>query len=556
MADKPSGVNPDSRPNDGGASPVMTVLRTGSFRRVLVSFFVFNTTEWATWIAILIWAFDYGGAGAAGLIALVQLVPASIAAPFAGVLGDRMRRDRALALGYTIQGLSTVVVGVVLVLEMPVPVVYIAAAVATTSFVLTRPVHDAIIPELARTPAQITAGNSASSTAEGVGVFAGPLITGVLVAFFGPGSVFLVFGALSGVSVALTRSLPLQRTLQVDEDPEGLLKATVAGVGELIHDLGASMLVFIVGAQFVVVGLLDILSVELGVNILDMGPSGPGILTSALGVGALIGAALTVVLIGRRTLSPAILAGMLVTGIPIALISLATLPAVAWLLLACSGLGKAFVDVAGRTLMQRTVRETVISRIFGVQESFRMAGLAAGSVAAPVIIHVFGSRGAFVVTGLLLPGLGFIAWNWVRHLDSRALQPGPGFARLKAIPMFDILPQSELEQLSRDLIPLTAPAGSTIMVEGEPGDRFYVVDAGSLSIIQRGATISTTSAGGFFGEIALLRDIPRTATVRADEDVRLYALEREVFLRVVTGSSEVHELANAEADRRLDENHD
>ena len=94
------------------------------------------------------------------------------------------------------------------------------------------------------------------------------------------------------------------------------------------------------------------------------------------------------------------------------------------------------------------------------------------------------------------------------------------------------------------------------MVEGEPGDRFYVVDAGSLSIIQRGATISTTSAGGFFGEIALLRDIPRTATVRADEDVALFALEREVFLRVVTGSSEVHELANAEADRRLDENHD
>ena len=325
----------------------------------------------------------------------------------------------------------------------------------------------------------------------------------------------------------------------------------MVGVREIRADAGALLLILVVGAQFTVVGMLDILSVELGINILDMGPSGPGILTSALGMGALVGATATVVLIGRRRLGPAVLGGMLVTGIPIAFAALATLPPVAWLLLAASGLGKAFVDVAGRTLLQRSVRADVLARIFGLQESLRMAGMAVGSLAAPVVIHLLGGRGAFVATGVFLPAVGLVAWTWIRQLDSRALQPGPGFALLEAIPMFAVLPQGELERLSRDLIPFSLPAGARIMVEGEPGDRFYVVESGSVSIVSQGRTVTTTGAGGYFGEIALLRDVPRTATVRADVDVTLYALERESFLEVVTGASSVREIADVEAERRL-----
>ena len=180
-----------------------------------------------------------------------------------------------------------------------------------------------------------------------------------------------------------------------------------------------------------------------------------------------------------------------------------------------------------------------------------MAGMAAGSLVAPVVIHLLGGRGAFVATGVFLPTVGVAAWTWIRRLDSRALQPGPSFSLLEAIPMFAVLPQSELEQLSRDLTRLSVPAGSDIMVEGEPGDRFYVVDSGSVSIISQGRAVTTTGAGGYFGEIALLRDVPRTATVRADVDVTLYALEREAFLEVVTGASSVREIADVETNRRL-----
>lgn len=536
---------------EDSAHPMVAVLRSPALSRALGAFFVFNMAEWATYIAILVWAFESGGAAAAGLIAVVQLVPATIAAPFASVLGDRMRRDRALGIGYGAQSAALLLTAGALLLDAPEPVVYLAAALAATTIVLTRPVHNAIVPEIAETPAQLTAGNAASSTVEGIAIFAGPLLTGVLLAFAGPGSVFFIFGVAGLGSALLTWSLPLRRTFDRQDDPEGTLKATFAGLRTLRHETGALLLTLVVGAQFVVVGLLDILTVVLGIDVLDLGPSGPGLLTSALGVGGLIGAAATVVLIGRRRLAPAMAAGMLITGVPLIAVAIATLPVIAWLLLALSGVGKAFVDVSGRTLLQRSVDSGVLSRIFGIQESLLMGGTAVGSVIAPLLVHSFGPRGAFVATGVLLPAVGLLAWTQIRSLDATALQPGPGFSLLEGVPMFAVLPTAVLEQLSRQLVSLSVPRGVDIVVEGDVGERVYLVADGEVDILKGGESVAVTRAGGYFGEIALLRNVPRTATVRAIGHVELYALDRSIFLEAVTGSSAARELADTVVDRRI-----
>ena len=533
--------------------PLLRVVKSPPLRRLLLAYLVFNTTEWATWIAILVWAFDSGGASAAGLIAVFQLVPATLVAPFAASMGDRMRRDRALSLGYAIQAASMLTVGVCLVVGAPTPLVFITAAVAATSIVLTRPVHNAIVPEIADSPAQITAGNSASSTLEGVAVFLGPLLTGVLLELSGPGSVFLVLGTASIGSALITWSLPLRRVFERSSDAEGTVRATISGLKELRRNAGALLLTWVVGAQFVVIGVLDILTVVLGIDVLGMGPSGPGILTSALGVGGLVGAAATVVLIGRQRLSPAVAFGMLVTGIPVALVAWATIPPVAWVLLAMSGLGKAFVDVAGRTLLQRAVPPATLSRIFGVQESLLMGGTAVGSAIAPLLVAHLGARGAFLATGIFLPAVGLLAWTQIRRLDAQALQPGPSFGLFSAIPLFAALPQRTLEQLSRQAGVVSRPRGAVIFEQGSEGDLVYVVAQGSVNVIKSGKVVAVTSAGGYFGEIALLREVPRTATISANEDVVLYTLGREEFLTAVTGSSQSHEIASTEARRRLDD---
>jgi MFS family permease len=530
------------------------VLRRHSLRRVLLAFFIFNAAEWATWIAMLVYAFTKGGTTAAGLVALMQLVPAALVAPFGSVLGDRMRRDRALAAGYAAQAVMMGVTAFALWTEAPLPVVYTAAAGCACAVTLTRPVHNAILPELATTPDELTASNAASSTLEGVAIFAGPVATGVLIETSGPWLVFATMAGASVVSVLMTFRLPLQR---VDRDTRvesaGRIVAEAAdGFRQLRAEPGALTLTLLVGAQFVVLGLLDVLYAVTAIDVLDMGESGAGLLAGAVGVGGVVGAGATAVLVGRRRLSPALALGILVTGLPIAAVALAQTPPLALALLAISGAGKAFFDVAGRTLLQRTVRDEVLARIFGVQEGLLMAGLALGSIAAPVLVAIFGPRGAFVAAGAILPSLGLLAWGRLRVLEAQGVVPGVELGFLVRIPIFEPLAQPALERLSWNLIPPHARAGTSVITEGESGDRFYIIEEGNASVLSGGAPVATLGPGDYFGEIALLRNVPRTATVVADTDLNLLALERDEFLAAVTGSRPSSQTANAEIDRRLE----
>ena len=176
-----------------------------SLRRVLAAFFLFSTQEYAIWVAITIYAYDQGGAGEAGAVLVAQLLPASLFAPVAATFGDRVRRDRALCAGYLIQagacGLLAVAMG-----SGPPTFVYAVAIVASCTVTLTRPVHNAILPELAETPAQLTAANASSSMVEGLGVLVGPGTVALVLGPIGlPGVVLIMAVATLAAAVCATR---------------------------------------------------------------------------------------------------------------------------------------------------------------------------------------------------------------------------------------------------------------------------------------------------------------------------------------------------------------
>lgn len=535
---------------DGRAQVVGRALRRGPLRRVLLAYLVFNTAEWATYLALLVWAFGQGGAAAAGLVAVVQLVPAALVAPLGSVLGDRMRRSRALALGYAVQAVTLLATALALLADLPFGWVAVVAATASCAVTLTRPVHHAIMPDVAHSPDELTAGNSASSTVEGTAAFVGPALSGVMLAAWGPGSVFLLMAVLTAGSAALVLGLNI-RGGAVRSGGSRLVPAAVAGFRELRGDSGATLLVGMVAAQYVVVGLMDILTVVLALDLLGLGQSGPGWLTSALGVGAVTGGAVTVVLVGRRRLAAPLAVAILATGLPVAALALAGRPWSAAVLLALSGAGKAFFDVAGRTLLQRTVRASVLARIFGIQEGLMMGGLAIGATLAPIALDWLGPRGAFLCTGLLLPMLGLTAWVSIRRLDDRAQQPGPLFDVLARLPVFAPLPQWTLEQLSWATTVTEVPSGQDVVRQGEPGDLFYVVADGQLEVWRNGQRVRTLGPGDGFGEIALLRDTPRTATVTTTTAAVLGTLERDDFLLAVTGQAASRTAADVQVDRYL-----
>ena len=173
-------------------------------------------------------------------------------------------------------------------------------------------------------------------------------------------------------------------------------------------------------------------------------------------------------------------------------------------------------------------------RVFGVLESVLLLTVALGAAAAPALVSVLGTRGALVVAGLFLPALVVPSFGVLRRIDDLAAGPHPDLDVLRGVPFFASLPETALERLAAAAARVQVPADETVD-EGEGGERFYVVAEGALGVTVDGAEVATLHAGDYFGEIALLRDVPRTATVRARRDSMLVALDRDDFLTAVNG---------------------
>jgi hypothetical protein len=292
----------------------------------------------------------------------------------------------------------------------------------------------------------------------------------------------------------------------------------------------------------------------LAIDVLARGQQAAGLLSAAVGAGGLVGAGATAVLVGRRRLAGPIELSAAITGGAIGVIAAAAAFGPVLALLCLAGAGRSFLDVAVRTLLQRSVRDEVLARVFGLQEGLSMLCLAIGAVAVPVLVSLFGARGAFVAAGAFLPATGLAFLVTLLALDRRAVLPDPGrSALLRAIPMFQPMGQPAFELVVGRLIPIASPAGATPIRQGDEGDRFYVVEDGEAVVTVDGREIARLGPGDHFGEIALLRDVPRTASVVARTELHLLALEREDFLAAVTGSRPVADAAGEVVDRRLAE---
>ena len=528
------------------------VVRNRALRRVLLAFAIFRPTESAQWIAILVYAYRDGGTGAMGVAAVALLVPSALLAPFVAQIGDRMPRERALALSYLVQGLTAGATAVCLALELPSAAVYASAILLNVAITATRPSHLSILPELAETPAQLTAANALTSSLEGFAIFIGPLLAGVMLAIQGPELVFTVMAAALTVMGLLVFAVHARsRIVDLRDRPVG---GALAGFRELRRRPGARLLLGFVTGQTVVIGALDVLTVVLAYGVLSMGPAGPGVLSAAVGVGGLVGAAATMTLIGRPRLAPAFFLGVVAIGVPIALVAFATGPVAAVGLLGVAGIGKSFFDVASRTLLQRTVADDVLARVFGVQEGLAMAALAVGSVAAPVLVGTVGVEMTFLIAGLALPVVALLVIGRIRRVDREAaLADAADVALLRGTSIFGPLGLMSLERVARSLIRVEVPSGGVVIREGDPGDRFYLIATGAVEVTRHGEPIAKLGPGDYVGEIALLRNVPRTATVVATESTSLRALEQAQFLAAVTGSPTGSVTLDEEMDRRIAE---
>jgi MFS family permease len=529
-----------------------TALRNRSLRRALLAFLLFNTQEYAVWVAVAVYAFQQGGAGEAGAVLVLMLVPAAIVAPVGSVLADRIPRARALVLGYGIQTVATLLLALCL-LGAPASLAYAAAALAASAITLTRPAHNAILPGLSTTPGELTAANAASSSMDGFGTLIGPLAGAILMVRWGPGGAVLVMAVVAALSVLAALGIDSARSDEPDRSDHrtSFLSQTLGGLRQARAEPDVALLLGVGGVQFMMVGMLDVFFALLAIDVLDAGEGGAGVLAGGFGGGLLLGAAGAVGLVGVHRLAPAVLIALAGSGAALATLSVAANMPVAVAVLALCGATIGLFAVASRTLLQRRADDLVLGRVFGLEEALQMIGLAVGSAAAPILVAVFGSAGALGAAGAILLLLAVGVWPRLRRIDQVTDGPGPDFDLLRRVSIFSPLPQHVLEHLAGHLIPCHLPSGGVVMSEGEAGDRVYVLSQGTVGVDKGGVRVAELGPGDYFGEIALLRDVPRTATVIALEEVDLLALERDVFLAALTGSAPGRRQADEEADRRL-----
>jgi predicted MFS family arabinose efflux permease len=533
---------------------VAAVARDPGLARIELAYFGFKMAECATWIAILVYGYSLAGAAGAGIVAMVQLLPAGVVAPFAAFAGDRFRRDRVLLAGYLVQAAALGGTAAALGSGAPVPVTLFAATVASVAFTITRPTQAALLPSITHTPEDLTAANAVSGLAENIGILVGPFLGGILLGVSGPGAVFAAFAVVTVLSALLVVRLPIvTATVPVEQmEARDILRESFGGFGVLRRERPVLLLVLVLSAGVAVIGALDVLSVAVAIDLIHMGEAWAGFLYSAFGMGGILGAIGAVALVGRRRLTPSIAGGGLLFGMPLAAISLVPYAATAPFLFAASGGGSSVATVAGHTLLQRIAPEAVLARVFGVLEGLGMFALAVGSVGAAALIETFGITPALVVTGLLVPIALALAWVPLRALDRDARAPDPeALALMRRLPLFSPLSAPAIERIMAALVRLDAPAGHILIREGDEGDRFYVIVEGSVAVSQGGRHLADRFAGDHVGEIALLRDVPRTATVTAITPLRLLALDRGPFLEAVTGHPQSRAHAEAVATSRL-----
>jgi MFS family permease len=516
-----------------------------------------STGNWAFSVALAIYAYRVGGGPAVGLAAAVRMLPAAVASPFAGLLSDRhSRRAMLLAAAF---GRATLLAAIATVVALggPAPITLALAAAVTTVTTVQRPAQAALLTGLAQTPQELAAANVVWSALDNGGFLVGALTAGLVVAGTSAEAAFSLTAVAFAAAGVITVRITPDPTPRHRAPPSGssVARETMLGLRTVWRDGAARGVVSLLGCAFLIEGCMDVLIVTVAFEVLQAGGSGLGWLNVGWGIGGLVGgSAASTALRGARLTGALAWGGLLMGGAVIGIAAVGSFVA-AMALLAVLGLGFALIEVAGQTLLQRRAADEVLARAFGVVETSYWTLNATGAILAPALAAALGLRGALVVAGALLPVTVLSRRAALSGIESEAPAPERELLTLRRTEVLAPLPLTVLEALAREVATIAVRAGDVVIREGERGERFYVIVDGRFDVHERGVARRGLGPGDFFGEIALLRDVPRTATVTAAADGLLFALGRQKFLGSVSAYRGAARVGHAVAAARLEETH-
>jgi MFS family permease len=505
---------------------------------------------WGYAVGLAVFAYDAGGARTVGILFALRWAVAAVAAPWLSVFADRGSRRRVMLAADLIRVVLMGTIAAIAFLDGPSLPVFVIAVCSTVVSSVFQPAQAALLPSLVSTPEELTAANAVQNSVSSIGMFVGPAIAGTLLAVSSPGAVFALTAGC-----CLWSALCVSRIPRDEPPPPGeggdRVGTVLAGFRAVASTPALRLVVGLTAGQAFVAGALEVLLVVLALRLLHGGNGAVGWLNTGMGVGCLVGVVAVAALAGRKRLAADLGLGIFLWGVPVAVAAAWSNLAFAVVLFGLIGVGNTLVDVAGMTLLQRSASEDVLGRVFGVLGSLVLGAMALGALVAPGVVSALGPRGALVAVGAVLPALLALSWPALRRVDAAARVPTEPLELLRRIAIFAPLPPTVLERLASTVAEVRVPPMAEAVAQGAAGDRFYVIRAGRATVEVDGAEAGELGPGEFFGEIALLRDVPRTATVRALDELSLYALERDDFLAAVTGHAPSRAAADSIVSARL-----
>jgi hypothetical protein len=545
---------------DPAIGALRTALAEGSIRRLIVAWAASNAGQYAVLVINLVVAYDLGGAVGVGLFGLARYLMPTILAPFVGLPVARWPAESVLRGTTTVRTLAVVGLLAVVVMDAPLWLMMVIVAIEASAGVFTRPLHMALLPAVSQSPQQLIGANVTSGAAEGLGTFVGPALASILLVASGPPGALGAVVAMDLISLASIAGLHVPTVGRRDRptDARAALSELSAGARAVARMPGVRLVIAGLGLQTFVRGLLTVLIVVASIELLGLGDAGVGTLNAMIGFGGLLGSMVAITLAGRARLGPPFAVALAGWGAPIAVMGLIVDPVVAMVAMAGVGISNAVLDVAGFTLVQRMTPNAARVAVLGLIDSAANGGPALGGLIAPVLIATVGTQAALVVSGAILPIAAVLAWSRLRRLDEGGAAAARRVELLRSQPLFAPLSLVTIEHLAGSMEPVTFEAGTYLMREGDYGDRYLFLDRGEAEVSRFGEIIGRLGPGDGAGEIALIHDMPRTATVLAVTPVEAFALGRDDFLEAVSGHAVSRERANQLVHERLaaDSGHD
>ncbi len=532
----------------------MWLARSRPIRLLLLAWGITYAGDLAAFTVASVYLYRVGSAGYVGLLWLEYALFAALIVPLISSWSDRVPRERLLTATLIPRALLLGAAGVAMSGHGQAMLVAVLVALDGGLCSVFRPVQAALLPWLARTPDELTSANTAASVMQAVAMLVGPTIAAGLLSVGTPQSaMFATCGLVAAGAVLLAAVRPL--AAQVPARTAKILKQLrldmAAGFTAFIRQRGALALVVPAAAQTFARGVLNVLTVVIALDLFGLGQAGVGLLGAALGAGGILGTPLAVALVRGKRVARCFAAGVAGWGVPMILLAFMHARYWPYLLFGAVGVANLVDDVAVYSALQRVIPPRLMGRALGARRAVLLLSAGLGSAVAPSLIHAFGARATMAGVGLLLIATAAGYVPSLKAIDSRLSAPGPEVALLRRVSFFGPLPFATVEHLASVLRPATYESGDVIIREGDLGESFYLIAEGQARAGSGGRQLSEMGTGDSFGEIALLRQIPRTATVTAISRLQVWILDREEFLAAVTGSPESVESADAVVSARL-----